>query len=142
MRNRCRNSTPSLAAKFTATSVPTAAFGSAPAISPAKIGGPARRKRASLRPRKSPRTGTCSFAESSAMGTSRAKRPFRQVSEHYLRDYDIMTQGQRNKKYLEFSASASAGLHGVRPAHEDPGYCRYAQFFAARRTVSLKSKSK
>jgi hypothetical protein len=75
-----------------------AAFGSAQAISQAKIGGPARRKRASPRPRKSPRTGTYSFAELRA-GEIKGEKTFREVSEHYLREYDIITQGQRNKRY-------------------------------------------
>ena len=34
-------------------------------------------------------------------GELKAEKTFREVSEHFLREYDIMTQGQRNKHYVE-----------------------------------------
>ena len=33
-------------------------------------------------------------------GEIKTEKTFREVSEHYLREYDIITQGQRNKKYV------------------------------------------
>src|SRR5258708_36513852 len=75
-QRKCQNNTPSLAARFTSTSVQTAASGSAQAISRARIDAPAPKKRASPKPRKSPRTGTYSFVENSALERSKAKSPF------------------------------------------------------------------
>jgi hypothetical protein len=34
-------------------------------------------------------------------GEIKNEKTFREVSEHYLREFDIMTQGQRNKRYVE-----------------------------------------
>ncbi len=34
-------------------------------------------------------------------GEIKNEKTFREVSEHYLHEYDIMTQGQRNKRYVE-----------------------------------------
>ena len=34
-------------------------------------------------------------------GEIKSEKTFREVSEHYLREFDIMTQGQRNQKYVE-----------------------------------------
>ena len=34
-------------------------------------------------------------------GEIKSEKTFREVSEHYLREYDIITQGQRNKRYVE-----------------------------------------
>jgi hypothetical protein len=34
-------------------------------------------------------------------GELKAEKTFREVSEHFLREYDIMTQGQRNKHYVD-----------------------------------------
>ena len=44
---------------------------------------------------------TLSFAENSVTVKSRRKRPFARTSEQYLREYDIITQGQRNKEYVD-----------------------------------------
>jgi hypothetical protein len=34
-------------------------------------------------------------------GEIKNEKTFREVSEHYLREYDIITQGQRNKRYVD-----------------------------------------
>src|SRR5271169_4866246 len=34
-------------------------------------------------------------------GEIKTEKTFREVSEHYLREYDIMTQGQSNQRYVE-----------------------------------------
>ena len=34
-------------------------------------------------------------------GEIKSEKTFREVSEHYLREFDIITQGQRNKRYVE-----------------------------------------
>ena len=34
-------------------------------------------------------------------GEIKSEKTFREVSEHYLHEFDIMTQGQRNQKYVE-----------------------------------------
>jgi integrase len=34
-------------------------------------------------------------------GEIKSEKTFREVSEHYLHEYDIMTEGQRNKQYVE-----------------------------------------
>jgi hypothetical protein len=34
-------------------------------------------------------------------GEIKSEKTFREVSEHYLHEFDIMTQGQRNQKYIE-----------------------------------------
>ena len=34
-------------------------------------------------------------------GEIKSEKTFREVSEHYLREFDIMTQGERNKQYVE-----------------------------------------
>src|SRR5215510_4520979 len=68
---RCPNSTLVSAAKFTSTSVPIVACGSAQPILRARTGASAPRKRASRKPRRSPRTGICSCAEDSAPEKSR-----------------------------------------------------------------------
>jgi hypothetical protein len=34
-------------------------------------------------------------------GEIKDEKTFREVSEHYLREFDIMTQGQRNQRYVE-----------------------------------------
>jgi integrase len=31
----------------------------------------------------------------------KSEKTFREISEHYLREYEIMTQGQRNKRYVD-----------------------------------------
>src|SRR5580700_208091 len=33
-------------------------------------------------------------------GEIKSEKTFREVSEHYLHEYDIITQGQRNKQYV------------------------------------------
>ncbi len=33
-------------------------------------------------------------------GVIKSEKTFREVSEHYLREFDVMTQGQRNKRYI------------------------------------------
>src|SRR5215470_3416135 len=42
-------------------------------------------------------------------GEIKSEKTFRQVSEHYLREFDIMTQGQRNKRYVEGQHWRSSG---------------------------------
>jgi hypothetical protein len=66
-----------------------------------KIVAPARRNRASPKPRRSPRTGIGSFAQKLRAGEIKNEKTFGEVSEHYLREYDIITQGQRNKRYVD-----------------------------------------
>ena len=34
-------------------------------------------------------------------GEIKSEKTFREASEHYLREYDIITQGQRNQRYVE-----------------------------------------
>jgi len=34
-------------------------------------------------------------------GEIKTEKTFREVSEHYLHEYDIMTQGQRNQRYVD-----------------------------------------
>ncbi len=34
-------------------------------------------------------------------GEIKNEKTFGEVSEHYLREYDIITQGQRNKRYVD-----------------------------------------
>jgi hypothetical protein len=34
-------------------------------------------------------------------GEIKNEKTFREVSEHYLREYDIITQGERNKRYVD-----------------------------------------
>ena len=59
------------------------------------------RKRASPKPKRLPRTGTCNSAANSAPAKSRQKKTFREASEQFLREYDIITQGQRSKDYVK-----------------------------------------
>jgi integrase len=42
-------------------------------------------------------------------GVIKSEKTFREVSEHYLREFDIMTQGQRNKRYIEGQHWRSSG---------------------------------
>src|SRR5271166_3928828 len=72
---RWLNNTTSWAARFTSTNARTAATGSAPAISPARTGGPARRKTASPKQKRSPRIGICNYEENSAAEKSKQKKP-------------------------------------------------------------------
>src|SRR6266851_990555 len=71
---RWLNSTLSSVARFTSTNDRTAAFGSAPAISQAGIAGPARRKIASPRQKRSPRIGICNYEENSAAEKSKQRK--------------------------------------------------------------------
>src|SRR5579863_3837985 len=42
-------------------------------------------------------------------GEIKNEKTFREVSEHYLREFDIMTQGQRNQRYVEGQHWRSTG---------------------------------
>ena len=42
-------------------------------------------------------------------GEIKNEKTFREVSEHYLREFDIMTQGQRNNRYVEGQHWRSSG---------------------------------
>jgi integrase len=42
-------------------------------------------------------------------GEIKSEKTFREVSEHYLREFDIITQGQRNKRYVEGQHWRSTG---------------------------------
>jgi integrase len=42
-------------------------------------------------------------------GEIKSEKTFREVSEHYLREFDIMTQGQRNQRYVEGQHWRSTG---------------------------------
>src|SRR5579872_5623111 len=42
-------------------------------------------------------------------GEIKSEKTFREVSEHYLREFDIITQGQRNKHYVEGQHWRSSG---------------------------------
>jgi integrase len=42
-------------------------------------------------------------------GEIKSEKTFREVSEHYLREFDIMTQGERNKHYVEGQHWRSSG---------------------------------
>jgi len=70
-------------------------------ILPARTGAAEPKKRVSRKPRKSPRTGICSSGKSSAPVKIKTEKTFREVSEHYLHEYEIMTPGQRNRRHVE-----------------------------------------
>src|SRR5579875_1184181 len=80
----CQNGSQSLAARYTSTGVPIAQAGSARAFWRERIDAQLPKKTASRRRKRLPRTGTCSYAASSAMENCRAasyfERPRRFIS--------------------------------------------------------------
>jgi len=79
----------------------------------AKTGASAAWKRASRKPRNSSRTGFSSCAENSSPMKSKPEKTTREASKQYLRENDIITQGQRNQRYVD-------GQHGRSRLHLVP----------------------
>ena len=52
-------------------------------------------------------------------GEIKSEKTFRAVSEQYLREYDIITQGQRNKQYVNGQHSVE---HSLGPLLREPGH--------------------
>ena len=75
--------------------------GSAQHISPARTAASRRKKRALSARRILPKTGILNLKESSGAERSSARRPFAQAAEQFLREYEIITEGQRNAQYVE-----------------------------------------
>jgi len=86
-------------ARFTSTSARTAGFGNAQAISRTRTVVPGRKKSLSkakdiaedwyLRLREKLRTGEL-----------KAKKTFREMSEHFLREYEIISRGERSNQHV------------------------------------------
>jgi hypothetical protein len=96
-----RNNTPSSAARFTSTNAQTAATGNAPAISPARTAGLARRKRALSKAKEIAEDGYLQLRGKLRSGEIKTEKTYREASELFLREYDIITQGQRSRVYVE-----------------------------------------
>jgi len=77
-----------LAARFTSTSVQAASFGSAPAISLGKIGGPARLSKA----KEIAEDCHLQLRGKLRAGEIKGEKTFREVPAQYPHEYDITTQ--------------------------------------------------
>ncbi|MGA2388461.1 MAG: hypothetical protein ABSF97_05845 [Candidatus Sulfotelmatobacter sp.] len=68
---------------------------------PAGIAAPARRKTVSPGAKEIAEDWYLRLRGKLRDGEIKSEKTFREVSEHYLHEFDIMTQGQRNQKYVE-----------------------------------------
>jgi len=89
-----------LGGKFTSTNGRTAATGNAPVISPARTGARARRRQP-LKSQGNRRGLVSPSPRQTPQREIKTEKTFREASEAYLREYDVITQGQRSKIYVE-----------------------------------------
>jgi hypothetical protein len=90
-----------LAARFTSTSVPIAAFWQCSSYFAGKNRRTSTNEESLPEGKEIAEDWYLQLRGKLRDGEIKSEKTFRQVSEHYLREYDIMTQGQRNKKYVD-----------------------------------------
>jgi hypothetical protein len=90
-----------LGGRSTSTSARTAASGSAQAISRARIVAPAHKEESLSKAKATAEDWYLQLRGKLRAGGIKSEKTFGEVSEHYLREYDIITQGQRNKRYVD-----------------------------------------
>ena len=95
----CPNITPSSVAKFTSTNVRTVLAGSARPTWPVRTGAQRQKKIASSKAKQPAEDWYLRLRGKLRDGELKSGKPFRDAAKLYLREFDIMTQGQRNATY-------------------------------------------
>jgi hypothetical protein len=98
---RWRNNARFLAEKSTSTNGRTAADGNAQASSRARIVRTSTKEESLAKAKDVAEDWYLQLRGKLRTGELKAEKTFREVSERFLREYDIMTQGQRNKHYVD-----------------------------------------